>query len=504
MTESDIPDNRSRLTSNRTLLRSIFYNFLGHGAPILVALFTVPMLIKHLGTDRFGVLTLSWMIIGYFSLFDFGLGRAMTKLVAEKLGAGLTEEIPGLFWASIYLMGLLGAVGTGLFFILAPWLVKDVLSIPELLQNETLHSLYVLAFSIPVVIITAGLKGFLEAYQRFGLVNIVRVPMGMLMYLGPLMVLPFSQSLLPVVTVLAGARLLALIVQGYLCLSVAPELRILTAVTKKSLKPLVSFGGWMTVTNIIGPLMVYLDRFMIGALVSITAVAHYCTPYEIVTKLWFIPGALVGVLFPAFTTSFTTDPKHTVFLFWRSVKYMFLILFPLILLLITFAYEGLDLWLGSEFSQNSTLVLQLLAVGVFINCLANIPYTLIQSIGRPDITAKLHLVELPFYLAGTWYFVKLYGIDGAAVVWLARVTIDALLLFAYAYHRLSLGLSALFRMSLAFCGAMLIVFVSSFHFSILIKMIFVSLELGGFALTAWFYFLTIEERSFVRGFGNAN
>ena len=81
------PDNASNLTSGRTLARNTIWNMVGQGAPLLVALFAIPLLIKGMGTDRFGVLTLAWAVVGYFSLFDLGLGRALTKLVAEKLGA---------------------------------------------------------------------------------------------------------------------------------------------------------------------------------------------------------------------------------------------------------------------------------------------------------------------------------------------------------------------------------------------------------------------------------
>jgi len=471
---------------------------------MVVALFAVPILINTLGTDRFGVLTLSWMLIGYFSLFDFGLGRALTKLVAEKLGDGNSAEIPGLFWTSMLLMGLLGVAGAILLSSLASWLVKDVLNIPLPLQLETLQSLYVLAASIPVVIITTGLKGVLEAYQCFGLVNIVRVPMGIFMYLGPLLVLPVSHSIFPVVTILAVARLITLLVHIYLCFKVVPELRLQMRVKRESLKPLLSFGGWMTVTNIIGPVMVYLDRFLIGALVSITAVAYYCTPYEMITKLWFIPGALVGVLFPAFSMSFSNDRTRMIFLFWRSVKYMFMMLFPFILVIVTFAPEGLELWLGSEFAKNSTLVLQLLALGVFINCLAQVPYTLIQSVGRPDYTAKLHLIELPFYIAGTWYLVKLIGINGAAIMWLLRVAVDTLLLFGYSFRFLSLSTSSIIRISLAFCGAIAIILTAFYQFSFVAKTVIVTFELGIFSLLVWLYFLSTEERCFFRGIVRTN
>ena len=70
--------------------------------PLLVAIVVIPMLIKGMGLERFGVLTIAWMVVGYFSLFDFGLGRALTKLVADKLGKGQNNAIPSLIWIAMY------------------------------------------------------------------------------------------------------------------------------------------------------------------------------------------------------------------------------------------------------------------------------------------------------------------------------------------------------------------------------------------------------------------
>src|SRR5438046_7607495 len=116
----------------------------------------------------------------------------------------------------------------------------------------------------------------------------------------------------------------------------------------------------MTVGNVVGPLMVTLDRFLIGALVSMTAVAYYATSYEVVTKFWLLPGALMGVMFPAFSTGFEQDRERTALLFGRSVKSVFLVLFPIMVCTVALAQDGLKLWLGSEFSQHSFRVLQFL------------------------------------------------------------------------------------------------------------------------------------------------
>src|SRR2546421_641459 len=82
---------------------------------------------------------------------------------------------------------LVGLVGTVSVVALSPWLVHHALNVPATLQRETLRAFYLLGFSIPAVIVTAGLRGLLEAHQRFGLINALRVPMGVFTFIGPLL-----------------------------------------------------------------------------------------------------------------------------------------------------------------------------------------------------------------------------------------------------------------------------------------------------------------------------
>ncbi|MEW6406582.1 MAG: oligosaccharide flippase family protein, partial [Chloroflexota bacterium] len=285
-----------------------------------------------------------------------------------------------------------------------------------------------------------------------------------------------------------------------LCFYVMPALRYGIVLQRALTGPLIRFGSWMTVTNIVGPLMVYLDRFLIGAMISVTAVAYYATPYEVVTKLWLIPGALVGVLFPAFAASFVQDRNRTALIFGRGVKYVFLSLFPIILLIVTLAHEGLDLWLGAEFAQNSTRVLQWLAVGVFINSLAQIPFALIQGAGRPDLTAKLHLIELPFYLLAVWWLISAYGIEGAAIAWVVRVAVDAILLFALLKRILPSSTAIIRRMSLMVGVALITLTLAILPMGMALKGPFLFLTLLAFVLIAWLLILAPEERSFARNY----
>lgn len=250
----------------------------------------------------------------------------------------------------------------------------------------------------------------------------------------------------------------------------------------------------MTVTNIVGPLMAYLDRFMIGALMSVVYVAYYATPYEIASNLGLIPGALAGVLFPAFAASFMQDGNRTALLFSRGVKYTFLSLFPLSLLIVSFSHEIIEFWLGGEFAQNSTRVLQWLVIGRFINGLAQIPFALIQSAGRPDLTAKLHFIELPFYLLIVWWAIGAYGIEGAAVVWVARVAVDALFLFAMAQRFLPSSKPNMRWMAFTMIVALLILALAVLLVGVVMKGLFLVLTLIVFTLSTWRYLLDNADK----------
>ena len=141
----------------------MLWSMSGTVLPLLVALITVPYLIAAMGLSRFGVLSIAWVVVGYFSLFDLGLGRAITQLISKKIGHGRYEEIPSIVISGMVLMTALGIVGGLLIAALSPWLVGTKLGIPDGLRSETLISFYLLALSIPIVIVATGLRGILES-----------------------------------------------------------------------------------------------------------------------------------------------------------------------------------------------------------------------------------------------------------------------------------------------------------------------------------------------------
>ncbi len=171
----------------------------------------MPYIVHGLGPDRFGVLGIAWVVFGYFGLFDFGLGRATTKFVAEWLSksdsSADARQIPILVWTSIGFQIALGLVGLVVMAACTPDLVGRALKVPPGLLHEAQITFYILAASLPLVLVQNSLRAVLEGCQRFDLVNLLRVPSSALVFLIPAATLPFGLRLPGIVLALAISRL---------------------------------------------------------------------------------------------------------------------------------------------------------------------------------------------------------------------------------------------------------------------------------------------------------
>ena len=396
--------------------------------PILVALFAIPLLIEGLGKERFGLLTIIWMGVGYFSLFDLGLGRALTKLVSERLGNGKTEDMGLLIWTALTLMAMLGAFGGALILVFAEPLVTGLLNVDSALHGEAILAFRILAAGLPFVVVTAALIGLLEAHQRFSTIAAIRIPLGILTFAGPLVTVQITPSLAWATGVLLLGRSLSLIACFAAVTRSRKELLTPALPSRSHMKPLFSFGGWLTVTNIVGPLMTYLDRFFVGAILNMSAVAYYATPYEILSKVQVIPHSIMGVMFPAMSSAIAGDQQLLSQLYAASVQALLWMMLPITASFFLLGPEALGLWLGEDFRKASAPVVQWLALGWMINTLARPPSTVLQSAGRPDLVAKAHLLELVPYLFALWFLTTIYGIVGTAMAWTLRIVVDTLVL----------------------------------------------------------------------------
>ncbi|MCJ7813175.1 flippase [bacterium] len=392
--------NEGHHTPSTVLAKNTALNFLGMLLPLLVGIVAIPLAIKGLGTEGFGILSIAWIILGYLTLLDFGLSRATTKFTAENLKKNNIHTIPSILWTAILMSLCFGCLGTLIFYLATPQLINSLFNIPVVYLDETRQSFYLLAYALPFLLVSISLKGMLGAAQRFDLVNLVHIPVSILNFLLPALSMPFGFDLHIIILVIVGSRMVAACVYLLFCLKIYPNCRRRPLMDFTILKKLLSYGGWVTVTGVVSPVLVYMDRFFIGSFLSLNSLTFYSAPLEAVTRLGILPQAIMTTVFPEFSRGFDDieDQKRTHFLFWKSIKIILLITGIISLVLFFNARDILNLWLGSTFAVYSTSIFRIFSISILINCLALVPFTYLQGIGRPDLPAKFHLIELPFYI----------------------------------------------------------------------------------------------------------
>lgn len=417
-------------------LSHIGWNLGGLSLPLLVAAVTVPQLIERLGSERFGLLALAWGLIGYAGALDLGIGRALTQMVARLRGEGDVSAVRGILSTASRIAMVSGGVGGSLIALLALIGGNTWVTIQETPGNEIRTAMLFMAVALPAQAISATYRGLNEAYQNFKGINLLRIGLGVITFGGPYLVSLVTQNLAALVATLVVSRIVALTIYRHLANACLAGLDAAGAGYSKAIaKDLFRFGGWVTVSSVASPFLVQADRFVIGAVVSAAAVTVYVLPYEVVVQSLILVGAISSVAFPTLTVMLNADPGRWQAYFMRWIGIVTVLMLSVCTLLAFALPLILSLWIGESLNPLSITIGQILCIGVFFNSIGSMFYSLMHAQGRADITAKLHLLELPIFLTALLYFVESHGLIGAAWVWVGRMILDTTLLACISRHR---------------------------------------------------------------------
>jgi O-antigen/teichoic acid export membrane protein len=411
-----------------SIKKNTLWNLFGSTAPMLIGIAAIPYIYKHIGIERIGVLTIIWALIGYFSIFDFGLGRAITQRIASLTSHQTDRQKETIATTGVFLTLLIGTVGGLVGFVAIELVgVSWINSTPDL-EHEIRTSFLLACLAIPATTATAGLRGILEGEQRFKVINLLKLILGLSNFLGPMASIAlFGPRLDYTVGSLVVARYAILFAHHLSAKHVIGN----TAddVSREESRQLFQFGGWMTLSNIIGPLMVVADRFLIANGLGAAVVAYYTIPAEFMIRLLVLPAAITTTLFPVFSKNLSEmNFTNALALYKKSMKIIFLMMGTVTASIFIGAGFGIDLWLGPEFAEKSSAVVSVLAVGILFNSMAQIPHAYIQASGDARSTALIHLLEAALYIPALILLMQLHGIIGAAVAWTLRALLDLVLM----------------------------------------------------------------------------
>lgn len=413
------------LQKRMSIRRNTFFNLAGSLSLAAVSLATVPLFLHRIGDARYGVLAIVMLLLGYFNFFDLGLARATANRVA-RLREAPEGEREHVFWTALGLNTIFGVIGGAVLYAVAGFALARFFKMPEAMREEVLSTLPWLAAAVPLATLSGVLVGTLEGRERFDLVNILQVLGSILFQIVPLAVAythgPELGWLIPAAILARGVSLLPM---AAAVARVVP-LRFTHGPRRRLVRPLLGYGGWVTVTSLATPVLDTLDRLIVGGVLGAAAVAYYTVPFELANRFRIVPGALARSLFPRMSAVAEEQAaRHAE----EALTALAAIMSPLVVLGILVMEPFLGIWIGHDFAVRAAPVGELILVGIWINSLAFLPYTQLQARGRPDLVAKFHALEIVPFVALLWTAVSALGLPGAALAYTLRVTADAFLLF---------------------------------------------------------------------------
>lgn len=415
------------LLRSRTAKNS-YLNLVGLAVPLIIGVALVPVTMRGLGIARFGLLSLALTVLEYSTLFALGLGPATAKYVAQAIARN-DESKSDVIVMSMVGHTIMGVVGGALVIALAPMLVS-VIAVPAHLRDEAVSVFRLIGVMVPVTLLLMSLFGALEGASRFGLVNLLRVPISAMSFIIPAVAVTRGIGLTAILAALVILRLIVCLVLVPIVSANISGHRWRWPRDWGSFRLLLSFGAWLSISNIVSPTLIYADRFLLSALRGITAVGLYSAPFDAVMRLLMIPGSLARAMFPTVSALHgTSEHARLGPLFRKAVMMVLLTMSVPIALVAAFAPQLLHLWLGQQVADAAGTATRILAIGLLFNAVALVPSSFLSACGRPDISAKFHMLELVIHLPLAWWLVSSYGITGAASAWSIRVIFDAVLLF---------------------------------------------------------------------------
>lgn len=395
--------------------------------PVILGLVFIPYFIHAFGSERFSFLSLIWAFFGYFSFLDLGIGRTLTKIIAFEKSKTQQEPSFSFIVSAQYIIFVLSLIFSIAVFFSAPTIIYNFLKISPEYHMEFISSIEVVAFGIPFVTLMSLNRSILEGFHDFFYANLLQVFVGILLFVMPFFFWKIQPSMVSICIGIVLGRALTYGASHFFYKKKLPNLAWEPRSTFLHFKMLMSHGVWITLSNILAPIMSNFDKILLGSITVLKNVAFYTTPMEMISRLWAIPSSVTRVFFPKFAAAETDSAIQQQFRHAGQIMGLFIV--PVCLVVFVFAQELLTLWISAEFSNESYLLARWMVIGIFFNAFNWIPFGWLQATKHVRWSVYTILLEVPLFLVAFYFLTEKFGLLGAAATWSGRLIVDYLLTY---------------------------------------------------------------------------
>lgn len=409
----------------------------------MLSLVATPLIYHGLGADQYGLFAVVNIVTAQLYVLEFGFGHATTKFVADAAARNDLESVGRIVSTSAAVFLVSGALGALLIAGGSSFLVGSYFRVPTELQDSGVRVLLLAALLFFLSIQTNLLGSVWRGFQRFGILSLVRGTTSTAQLLGA------------VVIVIVGGRVEDIVVWSVIVafLAAATHLILLRryhsevsgrpGFHRPTFRTMATFGVLLMMAGILSQVYLTGGQLVLGYFVTVGLLPLYAIPFGLYQRLITVASGVAGALFPLVAeVKALGHGDRLAQIRSGGLRLLFLLTLPVVVCGVLLAGPFLRLWMGAEFAEGATVVLQAFLVA-FGFAMISVPGTeLARGADRPGLLVAYTGLLAALNLAGTLLLSPRFGVEGAAAALLVAQTLGAVFLVATsgAAHELMAGL----------------------------------------------------------------
>ncbi|MEW6201273.1 MAG: flippase [bacterium] len=405
-----------------------------------IGIVAVPYIVHSLGAESYGIYTLCLLILSYFTFLDLGFGNALVKYFSEYRSVGRHEELEDVVRVTMWMNLVAGVIGGAMIWALSGSVLLRLLKIPEANYEMASAVFKMIAVAFVVSMASGAAGATLQALQRFDVLSVIEIISATISTGGIVAILLTGGNLFTVVVFYLIMCVLIAVAFFTTIKVLLPDVSFMPKYSSVMFRKLFFFGIYNVGSRAASLFVFHIDKFIISALLSVAAVTYYVIPNKLAAIAMQFPIVVMPIIFPAVSELHATGEHERMRrLFLRGLKYVLILVLPVVLPLTLIPEAVLGIWVGREFAEGGMLVLILLSISHLAASLTMVPGTLVSGIGRPQVQTFFLFVAGIINVAACLLLVPRYGIVGAAWASVISITISGAGFFIYMQREMRIG-----------------------------------------------------------------
>ena len=400
--------------------RNLAANFVGTAWSGLLMVAMVPVYVRFLGLEAYGVVVFYTAVQSVVVLLDLGLATAVNREVARlSVSEANRERMRALVQTAEVAFWLGAALLSAVLFVAAPMIATRWLGLHELPPSEATLALRFMAVALGLRFPYNLYAGALLGLQRHVALNAVLTAATTFRLGGTVAVLLL---IAPDVRVVLAWEVVAAVVQT---LAAAAVLRKrLPAAAGRFDASLLShtwvFARGAATIGALAAVAMQIDKFTVSRLLPLETFGRYGVAVTMAVAVMMIVNPVQATVFPRFSQLVAAGASSDLTIaYHRASQTVSALIVPAALMAIVFSRELVTLWTGDAAlaGQIRPLVI-LLVAGALFNGLLSVPYVLQLAYGWTSLAMGINAVSVALMIPLTIAAVQRFGAPGAAAAWM--------------------------------------------------------------------------------------